>query len=176
MRGLQHKARCGALCRDGRLFLRVRAPEYKRDRLRQRRKPLYDCVREDLPAEALMARSLPGLHSQTAVEQKHPPLCPRTQIAAVRRRNAAVSLQLRENIPQRRRQLHAGFYRKRQSIGLSRLMIRILSQDHDPHRLRRRKPERGKQRLARRINCLPRIRLVHPLRERRPVRLFKFLL
>ena len=57
---------------------------------------------------------------------------------------------------------------------LSWLVIRVLPEDHDAHRLRRRQLERGEQLFTRRKNGLRLIGRVHPLRQRGKIRLFQF--
>ncbi len=121
-----------------------------------------------------MAGRFARLHAQAAVEQENALPRPGGQIAAFWRRHTAVCLQLRQDIAQRRRQLHARLHGKGQPVGLPRLVIRVLPQDHDPHRLRRCEPEGGEQRLPRRIDRGRGIGRVHPLCERPPVRLFEF--
>ena len=55
MRSLQHEAWIGRGLADGGLFLRLRAPEHKADRLRKLRDGGDDGVGEALPAEAPVA-------------------------------------------------------------------------------------------------------------------------
>ena len=90
MRRLQHEAGIRTVRGEGRLLLRVAAPEDEGHRLRQRSDSAHGGVGERLPAERLMAGRLARLHAQAAVEQKHALPCPHGQIAAVRRRDIAV--------------------------------------------------------------------------------------
>ena len=138
MRRLQHEAWIGRGLADGGLFLRLRAPEHKADRLRKLRDGGDDGVGEALPAEVPVAVGPAGLNGQDGVEQENALPRPRRQTAAGKRRQTEVGLQLLADILQRRRQLHPLLHREGQTMRLARLMIRVLPKDHDPHPFRRR--------------------------------------
>ena len=92
MRSLQHEAWIGRGLADGGLFLRLRAPEHKADRLRKLRDGGDDGVGEALPAEAPVAVGLAGLDGQDGVEQENALPRPRRQTAAGKRRQTEVGL------------------------------------------------------------------------------------
>ena len=68
MRTLQNQARMDASADERRFFLRLRAPEDKDHRLRERMKRVYDRVRERLPAKVLVRVCPVRLHGEDGVE------------------------------------------------------------------------------------------------------------
>ena len=91
-------------------------------------------------------------HGQDCIEQKNALLCPWGQIPVVRNRAAEVTVQFLINIDQGRRNADPLMYRKTQTVGLTRPVIGILSENNDFHLFQRCKIERIENITARRVN------------------------
>ena len=90
-----------------------------------------------LPTKFAVPARLPRGNSQYIVEQKHALCCPKPQIA-IWWYVSYISVQFLEDVVQRPRQWgHVFSDRKRQSVGVPRRWVRILTEDHDFHRFRR---------------------------------------
>ena len=87
-------------------------------------------IGELLPAQRSVAVGLVGTYRQRSVQQQHALLCPARQVARGRNRCAEVGLYLLEDVLQRRREHHPVLHREAQPVGLSRLVVRVLSDDH----------------------------------------------
>ena len=121
-----------------------------------------------------MAVGLMGTHCQRSVEQQHALLSPSCQIAALRNGCSQVLLYLLEDILQRGRKLHTVLHREAQPVGLSRFVIRVLSDNHHLHAVERTQVEGIEYQGAWRIARACRIFLTHSTRQSCEVRLLKF--
>lgn len=86
-----------------------------------------------LPAQCRMAVGLMGTYGQRGIEQQDPLLGPARQITCLRKGRAQIILNLLEDILQRWRKLYPVLNGETQSMCLSRLMIRVLSDDDHLH-------------------------------------------
>ena len=113
-------------------------------------------VRERFPAQTRVGMRLMRAHRQNRVQQQNALLRPIRQ-AAVRRHLKAVNIvrQLFVYIRQRRRNIAAFLHRKRQTVRLMFVVIRVLPQNHHLHLVPRRVAERIKHLFFGRIHGLP---------------------
>lgn len=87
-------------------------------------------VGEFFPAFIAVGGGLVGPDGQDGIEKKHPLVGPVLQIAVAGDRHAQVILDFFVHVAQRRRGYDALLHRKAQAVGLSRTVVRILSDDH----------------------------------------------
>ena len=134
-------------------------------------------VRERFPAQASVRMRLMRAHRQNRVQQQNALLRPIRQ-AAVRRHLKTVNIvrQLFVYIRQRRRNIAAFLHRKRQTVRLMFVVIRVLPQNHHLHLVPRRVTKCIKHLLFGRIHRLPcRAFRPHLLQHGLEIRLLLFL-
>ena len=135
---LQNQPGIGRSRRGLCLFLRLRPPEDKGDGLGQPDERCDDPIGELLPSKVFVAVGLAPLHGENRVQKQHTLLRPVGQISVPAGRNSQIRLPLLVDVNQRRRQLHPRAHRESQSVGLPRLVVGVLAQNHRPDLLRRR--------------------------------------
>ena len=94
---------------------------------------LDDRVGEGFPALALVRVGLVGAHRQHGIQQQHAPLGPRHQMPVVGDAKTNIVAQLFVDIHQGGRGRHARAHREGQSVGLARLVVGVLPDDHHAH-------------------------------------------
>ena len=152
---LQHQILC--LVYHVRLRASIATPQHI-DYMFARRSQCTDgSICEGLPPQRRMAVSLVGTYRQRRVKQQHTLLCPSCQVSALRNRRSQVLLYLLENVLQRGWELHAVLYRKTQPMGLSWLVIRVLSDDYHLYLIERTQVESIEYQGTWRITCPCRI-------------------
>ena len=88
----------------------------------------FDCrVRELLPADFLVGICLMRTHSQHRVQHQNTLPCPFFEIAVVRDVASQIVFEFLINVDQGRRNVYFRFYRKAESVCLSRLVVRVLA-------------------------------------------------
>ena len=90
-----------------------------------------------LPTQCGVTIRLMGSYRQRSIQQQHALLCPTGQIARGGNRCTKIGLNLLEDILQRGRELDTILHGETQSVRLSWLMIRILSDNHHLHLIKR---------------------------------------
>ena len=98
-------------------------------------------VGELFPAVARVRGGLSGAHCQRGIEEQHPFPSPFLEIARARHGHAEVVVQLLEDILQAGRERHTVGHREREAVGLSRAVVRVLTQDDHLHLVERREVE-----------------------------------
>ena len=78
------------------------------------------------------------------------------------------------NVYERRRDLHRRLHGEAQPVGLPRLMVRVLSQDHDFYFGERRERERVEDVIRRRVDFLCLVLVLYGLIQFSVIRLFEF--
>ena len=119
----------------------VVAPEDENEVLASLRESADSGVGELFPAMARVRGGLSGAHRQRGVEQQHPFPRPLLEVARTRHGHAEVVVQFLEDVLQARRERHAVGHRERETMGLSRSVVGVLSQDDDLHPVERREVE-----------------------------------
>lgn len=137
------------------LTLSIRSPQQKNHMFA----PFVDLpdhsVGKRFPSPALMRSGLMSPDRQRSVDHQHPLLRPSLQPTRRRHRFAQITLDLPENIDQRRWKRHTVEHRKTKSVILPRFMIRILSDNHRLHPVERARIERVKNQPTRRKHRVP---------------------
>lgn len=120
------------------LLLRVCPPQDKHDWPRARIDRLKNGVRELLPPSSLVRISFMRPNCQHSIEQQDPLLRPGFQATVIGHGAIEVYIQFLENVLQGRWSRHSVPNRKAEPMGLADVVIRILTQDHDPDFVERR--------------------------------------
>lgn len=135
-----------------RLLLRWSPPQEEGDRLGLGRHGCHDGSGQALPAPVRMTAGTPTTDREDDVEEEHAVPRPRFEGPIPGNRSSEVGLQLSEDHAQRWRDLHAGPNRERQAVRLARTVVRVLPEDHGPHRSERGQAERGEDLAGRWID------------------------
>ena len=112
------------------IFLCIAAPEYEHDVFAPCREGTYSRIGKLLPAAALVTARLMCPHGERGVEQQHALLCPSHKASTLRRGLSEVAAYLAEDIYERRREPYSVVHREAKPVCLSRLMIRVLTDNH----------------------------------------------
>ena len=131
-------------------------------------------IRERLPADAVMAVCLMCPHGQHGVQHQHALIRPLFKIPVIRNRAAEVVMQLLIDVHEGWRDGHLRLHRKAEPMGLSRLVVRILSEDHHLHLFQRSEGKSIENILCRRIDRLRFIFLIDGMIQLFIVRLAEF--
>ena len=115
----------------------IAAPKHIDDMLAMGSQSLNGSIRKLLPTQGRVAIRLMGSNGQRGIQKQHALLCPTRQITTLRNGRAQISLYLLEDILQRWRKLDTVLYRKAQSMGLSGLVVGILTDNHHLHLVER---------------------------------------
>ena len=153
----------------------IAAPEHIDQMLAMGCQGLYGGISELLPTETTVAIRLMGTHRQRCIEQQHPLFCPARQVARLRDGRTEVILYLLEDILQRRREHHPILHGETQSMCLSGLMIRVLSDNHHLHLVKRTQVEGIEDQFSRGVTSGLLILLPHGLCQLCEVGLVEFL-
>ena len=151
-----HRRQHQVLCRiDQLLFtLRMRAPQHEHQMRLPFADQFNDPVGEKLPALVLVRVGVGALDGHGGVEHQHALIGPALQVAVVGDVDVQVAFQLFIDIDQRRRCRHARLHREAQAMGLTRAVVRVLTEDDDFHLVQRRGVQRVENQWARRIDFL----------------------
>ena len=117
-----------------------------------------------------------GTNGERCIKKQHALLSPTGKIARCRNFLAQISLYLFKDILERWRELYAVLYRETQSVGLSRLMIRVLTNDNNLNLIKRAQVKGIENQLTWRIAGCSLILLSHSSSELRKVRFIKLVL
>ena len=117
-----------------------------------------------------------GTNGERCIQKKHALLSPTCKIARCRNFLTQISLYLFKDILERWWELYAVLYRETQSVGLSRLMIWVLSDDNNLNLIKRAQVKGIENQLTWRIASRSLILLSHSCSELRKVRLIKLVL
>lgn len=110
----------------------IAAPQQKDDTATIIRKSLDGRIRKSLPPPILMRAGKMGTYREGGVEQQHALVGPPDKVSRSGRDGGThIRIDFFDDIDKRRRHLDSLRNRKAESVGLTRLMIRILSQYHD---------------------------------------------
>lgn len=126
-----------------------------------------------LPAAPLVRGGLPAPYGECCVEQENTLLSPAAKVTACGRGDAKVGRQLLHNVLQRGGHRHTVVDGKAETVGLTGLMIRVLTDDHHFHFLEWAEVEGVEDERARRIARAVTVFLAHKLGELPEIRLFK---
>lgn len=95
------------------------------------------------PAHVLVFAGLPGLRGQSRIEQQHPLLGPIRKVRWTVQGKAQVLTSFLEHVSQRRRPRQQRILNAEcQPVGLTRAMVRVLTENHDLNLLRCRQVQR----------------------------------
>ena len=119
----------------------VRAPEEEHDAAAFLGEAGDGGVGEGLPAVPLVRAGLVRPYRQGGVEQQHALPRPAVEVASQGDGHPDVGMQLLEDVDQRGRELYAGLHRETESVGLPRLVVRVLPENHHLHLVKRREVE-----------------------------------
>src|SRR5207302_961335 len=111
-------------------------------------------IRKYLPALVAMRVGLMGADGEHGVEQQDTLVRPGNEAAARRRGDVHVDHELLEDVDERRWRPYTRRHRKRQSMGLALVVVRILSQDDDADRNKRGVLQSIKNEIVGRINLV----------------------
>lgn len=151
------------------------SPEQEHKSLSPGREMRNHRVGEPFPTVPLMRACAVSLDCERGVEQQHALTRPALKIARGRKRRPRVGAYFFEDIDQRRRHSHPVGNRETQSVGLSRIMIRILTENHHLHLVERTGVESSENVACRRKHHVRGILLAHERGERCEIRLIKFI-
>lgn len=129
----------------------ITAPEHIHQVLTMLRQRLNSGIGKLLPPQLRMTVGLMGTHRERSIEQQHALLSPTGEIARCGDRRTKVGLYLFKDILQRGRKLNAVLHRETQSMGLSWLVIGILTDNHHLYLVKRTEVEGIENQLAWRI-------------------------
>lgn len=157
------------------LFLSLAAPEYEHKRLFARAELFYYAVGKRLPSAIAMRVRLSRTYGKSGVEEQNALLRPTRQIACGSAHvRADVGGKFLVNVYKRRRKLYSAADRKRKTVRLSGIYVRVLSDDNYFYILERHVTERRENKRTRRIYGIFRIFFFHEFFELREVRLVLF--
>ena len=134
---------------------------------------LYSGIGKLLPTQRRVTVGLMGTNRERSIQQQHALLGPTGDIARCGDRCTKVGLNLLEDILQRGRKLNTVLNRETQSVGLSWLVIGVLTDNHYLYLVERTQVKGIKYQFAWRIAGSSLILLSHSLSKLRKVRLFK---
>ena len=155
------------------LGARIAAPENEHEVLALGAERADGGIGELLPAVTLMTRRLMRTHRERCVQQEHALLSPARQVARRRDRLSEVELYLLEDVLKRRRKRHACRHREAQTLRLTRLVVRVLTDNHHLHRVERTEVEGVEDERTRRIARRCGIFLAHEVGELGEIGLLK---
>ena len=148
-----------------RLPARVAAPQHVDQVLAAGGQCAYGGVGELLPAQRGVAVGLVGTDGQRGVEQQHALTGPPSQVARWRHGCARVVLYLLEDVLQRGRKGHAVLHREGESVGLSWLVVGVLTYDDHLHLVEGAQVEGIEDEASRRVACRGGILVAHGVGE-----------
>ena len=90
-----------------------------------------------LPTQGRMTIRLMGTNGERGIQKEHPLFCLARQITRSRDGFPKIGLNLLEDVLQRRGKLDAVLHREAQSVGLTWLVVRVLSDNHHLHLVKR---------------------------------------
>ena len=170
--GCQHQVTAGV---DEGLFLPgVGAPEQKHHGLLPSRQQLNDPVGENLRANAPGGGSLSGPHRENGVQQQDAMLCPVCEAAVGRGRDPQIIPDFLVDVLKGGGNGDALLDRKGQSMGLSRSMIGVLSQNDHPGILKGGIPQGVENIIHGGVDGAGKVFLLQDLPQLQIVVLFKF--
>lgn len=105
------------------------APEQEHQVFPHLREPLDDGVGKGLPADSRVACRLVGPHRQGGVQEQDALVGPAFQVPMLRGRNAKVVVEFLENVDEGGGRVDSVGHREAESVGLSRIVIRVLPDD-----------------------------------------------
>ena len=91
---------------------------------------LDNCICKLFPADSSVGKRLVGADSQYCVQKKYALFCPFFQATVVRNIAAQVTVKLFINVYQRRRNVYIFSYRESKTVGLSIIVVGILTQNN----------------------------------------------
>ena len=126
---------------------------------------LDSSIRQLFPTLTLVATRLVCLDREGGIEEQHTLLRPMREVARRGDRFAQITLQLLVYIHQRRWRRYAILHRETQTMCLIDIMIRILTNNHHAHLVKRTQIKRTKDLTRRRETLRSTIRLAHKMGE-----------
>ena len=141
------------------LLLRMAAPQDERRRQALPHHRRDAGIGNRIPSAPRMAARLARFDRQRVVEQQHALHGPARQVATNGSSDAQIGFDLLIDIAQARRQSHTFAHRERQAMRLSRPVIGVLPENHDPHLIKWCHRQRRQALSTRRVNRLARVLL-----------------
>ena len=129
----------------------IASPEHIHQMLTMGGQGLNSGIGKLLPSQRRVTVSLMRPDRQRGIQKQHPLFSPARQIAGSGDGCPKVGLYLLEDVLQGRGKLDAVLHREAQPVGLTRFVIRILSDDHHLHLVERTQVEGIEYQLTRRI-------------------------
>ena len=114
------------------------APKHENGMRCRLRHGLNDRVGQHLPAQGAVTCSLSSPHRQNGIQKEHPLMRPGQKRSLLSHGHAQIPMQLLLDVAKRRWNLDACGHGKGKPFGLSRTVIGVLPQNHDPDPVRRR--------------------------------------
>jgi len=142
-------------CHQGLFFDGETAPEQKHQVFPHLRNPLDDGVGELLPADSRVACGHVGPYRQGGIQEQNSLLGPAFQVPVRRRRKTKVVVEFLEDVDEGGGRLDSHGHREAQAVGLSRIVVGVLPDNHRLHLFHRAKVQGGKNLGAGRVNHVP---------------------